>query len=150
MIIFRLNHSEWSVRLEKCYVNATSFHFIKIIGLVFLMDSNVTNILNIWWRVQRKLSFLTVGANEQRDGFFFIVITFSFILFSFVFYAVLLFMIVRFGRLAFEYMNEQTDGCRGGESAIFPASRVDVQHSTYRCKMGFISTSNLYLWIVLE
>lgn len=25
-----------------------------------------------------------------------------------------------------------------------------VQHSTYRCKMGFISTSNLYLWIVLE
>lgn len=58
MMIFRLNHSEWSVRLEKCYVNAASFHFIKTVGLVFLMDSNLTNMLNIWWRVQRKQSAL--------------------------------------------------------------------------------------------
>lgn len=28
--------------------------------------------------------------------------------------------------LPFKYMNEPTDGCRGGESAIFPPSRVDV------------------------
>lgn len=151
MMIFRLNHSEWSVRLEKCYVNAASFHFIKTVGLVFLMDSNLTNMLNIWWRVQRKLSFLTVGANQRGDSFFFSITTFSFILFSFVFYAVMLFLIVRFGRLAFLFcrlsiwMSKQMDA-EAEKVQYF----LDVQHSTYRCKMGFISTSNLYLWIVLE
>lgn len=80
---------------------------------------------------------------------------FPFFLFSFVFLCCIVIYDCPFWApgvfiLPFKYMNEQTDGRRGGESAIFPASRVDVQHSTYRCKMGFISTSNLYLWIVLE
>lgn len=125
MMIFRLNHSEWSVRLEKCYVNAASFHFIKTVGLVFLMDSNLTNMLNIWWRVQRKLSFLTVGANQRGDSFFFSITTFSFILFSFVFLCRNVIYDCPFWApgvfiLPFKHMNEQTDGRRGGESAIFP------------------------------